>query len=118
MAKQPQKAKAEASEALSGSFLPRAREIAQAPPTPNKLAIADRNINEGIHTVTAVSISSLPVMPMKKVSAMLYMTIIICPNTVGNAKMKIDRNIGIFSNKSCFEKLIGAFPPHRYAQKV
>ena len=50
---------------------PSDRAITLAPPTPNRFDIADRNMNAGMHTVTDVSMASEPVMPMKKVSAML-----------------------------------------------
>lgn len=68
---QPQNANAAVFCARSLSPAPSARAITLAPPTPNRFEIADRNMNAGIHTVTAVIIASLPVRPMKKVSAML-----------------------------------------------
>ena len=47
------------------------RAMTLAPPTPKRFEIADRNINAGIHTVTAVIIASLPVRLTNRVSAIL-----------------------------------------------
>ena len=97
---QPHSANAAVCLARSGLCLPSAREITLAPPTPNRLEMADRNMKAGMHTVTAVIIASLPVRPIKKVSAMLYTTRMICPITVGSASLKIALGTGQCSNSS------------------
>ena len=53
------------------SPMPSAREMTLEPPMPKRLETAERNMKAGMQTVAAVSLASLPVMPMKKVSAML-----------------------------------------------
>ena len=62
---QPQNANADAIRASSRLPLPSIRETTLAPPIPNRLAIADRNMNAGIQTVTAVIFTSEPVSPTK-----------------------------------------------------
>ena len=96
----PQRAKDEASFILSSSPPPIERAMTLAPPTPKRLEMAERNINAGIHTVTAVSIAELLVRPTKKVSAILYTTRMIWPITVGNASSNIARVIGLFLKSS------------------
>ena len=68
------------------------------------MAIAERNIKAGMHTVTAVIMASLPVRPTKKVSAMLYITSIIWPITAGMARESMASAIGA-SSKRCFSLL-------------
>ena len=68
---QPQNENDDVAEACLIRLRPRALEISLEPPTPNRFDTADRNINAGMHTVTAVSFASLPVMPIKNVSAIL-----------------------------------------------
>ena len=102
--RQPQKAKLAVSLARSTFLLPNARAITLAPPTPKRLAIAERNMKAGMHTVTAVIMASLPVRPTKKVSAMLYITSIIWPITAGMARESMASAIGA-SSKRCFSLL-------------
>ena len=97
---QPQMANAEVRPALSLLCEPRKRDITLAPPTPKRFEMAERNMNAGMQTVTAVIISSLRVRPTKKVSAILYMTSIICPMIEGKASSAIARVTGIVSNSS------------------
>jgi hypothetical protein len=99
-ARHPQKAKADVCFTLLISLEPSALETALEPPTPNRFDIAERNMKAGMQTVTAVSMASFPVRPTKNVSAMLYMTRIICPITVGKANLKIAPDTLHFSNNS------------------
>ena len=101
-ATQPQKAKPAVFCARSLSSAPSARAITLAPPTPNRFEIADRNMNAGMHTVTAVIIASLPVRPMKNVSAILYTTRMIWLMTVGTASFTTAFHTGQCANKSSF----------------
>ena len=90
---------------------PSAREMTLAPPTPNRLEMACRNIKAGIQTVAAVIIASLPVRPIKNVSAMLYKTRMIWPTTVGTASLKIASSTGTSSNNVFSLSFITGVPP-------
>ena len=70
-ARHPHTANAAARPASFSRPNPNKREITLAPPTPNRLEMAERNINAGIQTVTAVIDTSLSVSPTKNVSAIL-----------------------------------------------
>ena len=71
VSRQPQKANAEVRWARSVRRHPSEREMTLEPPTPKRFEIAERNMKAGVQTVTALTIASLPVRPIKNVSAML-----------------------------------------------
>ncbi len=85
--RQPRRAWAAILPQRARSRRPSAREKAAPPPTPNRLAMASRNMRAGMQTVTAVTLASLSVSPTKKVSAILYRTRMICPTTAGKASL-------------------------------
>lgn len=57
--------------ARSICFSPRALEIAELPPIPNRFPSAINIINTGVARETAATCRGSPVCPIKKVSAML-----------------------------------------------
>lgn len=69
MAIPPQKVTLDICRAVSGSFLPRARATALAPPTPNKLEMAVNSRNMGPTIVTAATCLGSFSKPTKYVSA-------------------------------------------------